>query len=148
MRTLAGVIVGYVVVSVVVYAALSVGFRVVGPDVAFRPGTFEASGPWIALSFVIGFAAALLGGRAAGLLAPAGRAVVALAGVLFALGVVLALAPLIVDLPPIAERPAGPTDIATALQNARTPTWVGFFNPLIGAAGVLIGGRRPPGRPA
>ena len=142
MRTLAGAVLGYVVVSVVVFAALSIGFRAVGPDLAFRPGTYEASGAWIAVSFLIGFAAALAGGRVAGLVAPGGRAVVALATVLFALGVLFALAPVLTELPPIAARPVGPLDVTAAMQNARTPAWVGFVNPFVGAAGVLIGGRR------
>lgn len=142
MRAAAGVIVGYVVISAVVYAAISIGFRTVGPDLAFQPGTYEASGVWIALSVVFGFAAAMAGGRVAGLLAPGGRAVVVLAGVLFALGLAMAVAPLLIDLPPVADRPAGPIDLTTAMTNARTPTWVGFCNPFIGAAGVLLGGRR------
>jgi hypothetical protein len=142
MRVLAGAVLGYVVVSVVVFAALSIGFRAVGPDVAFWPGTYEASGAWIALSFVIGFASAFAGGRVASLVAPGGRAVVALAFVLFALGVLFALAPLVTDLPPVAPRPEGPLDVTAAMQHARTPTWVGFVNPFIGVAGVLLGGRR------
>jgi len=143
MRTLVGAVLGYVVVSVVVFAALSIGFRAVGPDVAFRSGTFEASGAWIALSFLVGFLAAFAGGRVAGLVAPGGRAVVALAFVLFALGVLFAFAPFVTDLPPVAPRPAGPLDVTAALQQARTPTWVGFVNPFVGVAGVLVGGRRP-----
>jgi hypothetical protein len=28
-----------------------------------------------------------------------------------------------------------------AMQNARTPAWIMFLNPIIGAAGVLVGSR-------
>jgi hypothetical protein len=40
----------------------------------------------------------------------------------------------------------GPVSNSEAMQKVKQPHWVTFVNPILGAAGVLIGGRRAAAR--
>lgn len=81
-------------------------------------------------------------------MARGGRAPAALAAVVIVLGLAFAIVAL---LAPGAQGPNERTaDIDTfeAAGQARQPIWISFLNPLIGAAGVMIGSRIAGGAPA
>jgi len=60
--------------------------------------------------------------------------------VVIVLGLALAI-PTVTQREGLAPRPATVGNME-AMQQARTPPWVAFLNPLVGALGVLLGGRR------
>ncbi|MCL4741643.1 MAG: hypothetical protein KJZ54_05500 [Phycisphaerales bacterium] len=137
VRAIAGVIVAYVVMAIVTIAAFFGLYAAVGVDGAFREGTYEPSGLWIACSVVIGVAAALLGGVVCGLIGRSKRAAAVLAALLLVFGLLYAGMSLRGP-QEVVERPAD-VPAMEAMQNARTPAWMGVLNALIGATGVMVG---------
>jgi amino acid transporter len=138
-RNLAAVVLGYVVMFVVVMATFSVAFLVMGADRAFRPGTYEVTGSWILVSTVLSFGAAVLGGVVAARVGRGTRAASLLAVVVVVLGVILAIPTL--DAPDPGPRRTGEVGNFAAMMEAQQPPAVSFLNPVIGAVGVMVGGR-------
>lgn len=138
-RLLGGVVLGYVAMAAVVFIGLTGAYLVLGAEGAFQPGVYTVSGVWIALSLVVGLAAAILGGLVARKVAAGVAGPHALAGLVIVLGVALAVSAVLAA--PVGEviraGSVGPTE---AMRQAQTPFWVMLMNPLLGAFGVLLGG--------
>lgn len=80
VRKILGVIIGYVAMSVFVVTTFILALLVLGPDGAFKPGEFAPSNLWIAISFVLGFAGAVLAGLVCALIAKSSKPVMVLVG--------------------------------------------------------------------
>ena len=105
---------------VVVFVSFTAIYLILGADGAFKPGSFEPSTTWIALSFVLGFAAAVAGGFVCALIAKSKTGPMILIGLVIVLGLVMAI-------PAMMSDDSGPTvregdlDNFEAMQNAKTP---------------------------
>lgn len=138
-RTIAGVVVGYLVMVLVVVASFSLAYLAMGADAAFKPVTYEPSVLWIAVSFALGFIGAVLGGWVCAAIARTPTATTALAVILLVLGVVIAIPSFTQT---VAPKPRlGPVGHMEAMQSGQTPAWVAVLNPIVGAVGVMLGGR-------
>ena len=138
-RTIAGVLLGYVVMALTVFAGLSLAYVAVGTDGAFRPGLYDVSTLWVVLSLVVGFGAALLGGLVARRIARSMSGPLVLAVVVAVLGATMAVLTLVGEGAEPGLR-TGSVGTFEAMSYARTPFWIMLVNPLIGAVGVLLGG--------
>ncbi len=139
-RKVLGVIAGYIVMALLVFVFLTGAYLGLGVDSAFKPGTYEVSMLWVIISCVVGLVAAIIGGLVCAAITRSKRAVQVLAGIVFVLGILVAIpAFTTADRRPL-NRPASVPNLQ-AMRNARTPNWVALLNPFIGAAGVLIGSR-------
>ncbi|MEK6281794.1 MAG: hypothetical protein AABN95_15680 [Acidobacteriota bacterium] len=138
LRKVAGVIVGYVVMAALVFLTFSVAYLALGANQAFKPGSYNTSLRWIALSLVLGLIAAVVGGYTCALIARSTRAAQVLAGIVIVLGLLVAIPALTGNDPRPNTRPRDVPNIQ-AMQNARTPTWFALLNPMVGAVGVLVG---------
>jgi hypothetical protein len=140
-RIVGAVIAGYVVIVAAIFLSFTLAFLLIGSESAFQPGSWSVSGAWVTISIILGLLAALLGGWVAGYIArrPAGPN--ALAGVVLFLGLLVAVTAS--PPPPPGEDGvrAGSVRSMEAMRRGRAPPWLAWVNPLIGAAGVLIGGR-------
>lgn len=140
LRLSGAVVLGYVAMALAVFAGLTAAYLLMGADGAFRPDSYDVSLLWVVTSVVVSFAAALLGGwlaRRIGRNTTAPRALAALVAVL-GLGMAVAAAFNAPDDPGVRT---GVVDTFAAMQQARTPLWMMLLNPVIGALGVLWGGR-------
>ena len=140
-RSIIGVIVGYLVMFVLVSAIFMVVFLLMGTDWSFKPGSFEASNSWIAMSLIANLIIGVIGGLVCAVIAKGGKAPRVLAIVVFALGMVLAIPSVIAHQKNAGEVRAANVSQMEAMQKANEPIWVPFTFPIIGAAGVLIGGK-------
>jgi hypothetical protein len=147
VRTIAAVVVGYLVMALLVFALFSAAYLAMGADAAFRPGTFEVSGLWVATSFVLGLVAAVVGGYVCATIAQDGKGPLILAALTLLLGVLVAV-PLLTSDAGQPQVRSGDVPNLAAMQQARQPGWVALLNPLVGAAGVLAGARLKRERPA
>ena len=138
-RSIIAVIVSYIVMFVLVFLAFTCVYLMLGADGAFKPGTYDASNRWLAIAFAVNFVIAIIGGLICAAIAKGGRAHIALAVVVFVLGVLLAI-PSIMKAKPDMVR-IGSVSNMQAMQRAKQPIWVPLLFPFIGAAGVLIGGK-------
>jgi amino acid transporter len=146
-RNILAIVTGYIVMFVIVMATLTGAFMVLGADRAFKPGTYDVTGLWIAVSAVLSFLAAIVGGMVAVRVGRSTHAASLLAIVVIILGVILAIPTL--DAPEPGEPRTGDVSNVAAMMNAQQPPFVSFLNPVIGAVGVLIGGRvRKPSAPS
>jgi hypothetical protein len=140
LRAVLAVIAGYLVMFVCVFATFSAAYLLMGPEGAFLPGSYQVSATWLLASFVLSLLAAIVGGIACAKIAPRGRAPMALAVLVLVLGFASAVPVMMSSGDPPAVREGGVGNVE-AMSNARQPVWVALLNPLIGAAGVMVGAR-------
>lgn len=138
------VIVGYAVLFLFIFLTFSGLYLVIGPDMAYEPGTYKVSMLWIAVSTVLGFIAAMIGGYVCKRISGSAKTVQVFAGIVLALGIILAIVQA-VSPQPAQEARTGEVSNMEAMQKAQMPLWVAFMNPLLGAIGILAGGGLGPG---
>jgi hypothetical protein len=141
LRAILAVIVSYVVMFVLAFAGFACAYLIVGPEIAFKHALFEASTAWVGIAFVINVVDALIGGFLCALIAKGGRAPLALAVVVIALGLVVAFADMNKGKVNAGSLRAADTPQMEAIQKAYWPMWVPFAFPFTGAIGVLIGAK-------
>lgn len=137
-RLILGIVAGYLVMTIWIMATVSLTWKMVGPE-------FATMG-WIAINIPLSFIGAYLGGSFAQRLGrDRGQAAVGgLAILVIIFGLVSAFIALFGDAPePAVTNPDGLT-MAEASAGAIQPMWYNFVIPIVGAAGILLGGRRRP----
>jgi len=140
VKGIIAVVVGYAVTFVLIFATFTAAYLAMGADRAFQPGSYEVSCLWLTVSFTLGLIASVAGGYVCAAVAGGRQAPLVLALLVVVLGLLMAVP---VALAGDAEEKARAGDVANieAMNNARQPVWVVFLNPLLGAAGVLLGAR-------
>jgi hypothetical protein len=140
-RTIIGVMVAYIAMFVLISIVLMGGFLLMGTDWSFKPNSFEASNAWITMGLVANLIIGIVGGLICALIARGGKAPLALAIVVFALGLLLAIPSVVAHKANAGLVRSGNVTQAEAMQKANEPIWVPFTFPVLGAIGVLIGGK-------
>ena len=90
-RSIIAVIVGYITMFVLNFLGFVCLYMLIGQDNAFKPRSYLASNRWIAISFAIIFVTAIIAGLICAAIAKGGKAPLALAIVVLALGFLLAI---------------------------------------------------------
>jgi len=140
-RSIIAVIASYIAMFVLTFAGFTCLYLLIGPDHAFKPRSYMASNRWIAMAFGIYFVIAIIGGFLCALIARGGKAPLALAIVVFVLGLLLAIPSVIAHRTNPNEVRVGAVSNMEAMQKAKEPIWVPFTFPIIGVVGVLVGSR-------
>ena len=139
VRFIAAVAIGYLVMLLVVIGVFMVASPLVSVDRLFEPGTYQAARGWIALSLGISLVAEMTGGSLCARIAPTTAAPLWLAAIVLVLGGLMAI-PVVTRTNPARGGPRPPViTMSDAMAHAELPVWVALLNPLVGAAGVLIG---------
>ena len=141
LRSALGVIVGYIVMFILQVFAFMTIYSLMGANWSFRPSSFEASTQWTVMQFVVILVTTIIAGLICAIIARGGKATLALAGVVLVLGLALAAASTAFRPADTHEVRAGDVPNMEAMSKARHPSWVIFLGPVIGALGVLIGGK-------
>ena len=137
-RKIIGVIVGYIVMALFVFLTFTAAYLALGTEQAFKPGNYNVSLRWIAISTVLGLIAAIIGGFVCALISKSSRACQVLAGLVLVLGLLVAIPALTTnDVRPNVRAKEVPN--LEAMRYARTPKWVALLTPIVGAVGVLVG---------
>jgi hypothetical protein len=141
VRSVLAVIVAYILMFILQVAVFMTIYTLLGPDWSFKPASYQASTRWTVMQFAVVLVTCIIGGLICAVIAKGGKAPLALAAVVLVLGLGLALLS-------TAMRPADTNEVRTgnvpnmvAMSKARHPVWVVFLGPVIGAVGVLIGGK-------
>jgi hypothetical protein len=140
-RTVVGIIVGYLTMFVLVSITFMGVFLLMGTEWSFKPGSFEASNGWVAMALVSNFIIGVVGGLICVLIARGEKAPLVLAIVVFVLGLVLAIPAVIARNTYGGLARTGNVTQAEAMQKANEPIWAPFTFPVLGAVGVLLGGK-------
>lgn len=138
VRAILGVIIGYVVTAVFIFAFFTLAYLAIGANMAFKPGTYDLSLIWIIISFIVNAIAAVIGGFVCAAISKSTRAAQVFAGIVLVLGILLAI-PILRGTDRRVNIRRDAVSNIQAMRNARTPGWVALLNPVVGAVGILIG---------
>jgi hypothetical protein len=143
-RAIVSVVVGYAAIFAAIFLTFSGLYLLLGQDRSFRPGSYEPSVLWTAVSFALGAGAAVLGGYVCARIARTATPPKVLAGVVLVIGLLSAV-PVLMAAGTPAEARTGEVGNLDAMMKAKQPAWVAVANPFVGLAGVLLGAwlRRP-----
>jgi magnesium-transporting ATPase (P-type) len=141
LRSVLGVIVGYIVMFILQVIAFMTIYTLMGADWSFKPASYEASTAWTAMQFSVILVTTIIAGLVCVVIAKGGKAPLVLAVVVLVLGLALAFASTALRPADTREIRAGNVPNMEAMSKARHPAWVIFFGPIIGAVGVVIGGK-------
>ena len=140
-RSIVGVIVGYLAMFIISLVLFVVVFALLPVDFAFAPGGYEGTPAFIGIAFVIYLVTAIISGLICAAIARGGKATLVLSIVVLVLGILLAI-------PAATKRNANLNLVRTsstpkleAVQKGYWPLWVPFTFPIVGAIGVIIGGK-------
>jgi hypothetical protein len=140
----AAIVIGYFTVAAITVAATGVSWQVLGPEGALREGSTVASTGWSLLSCFSGLLAAVCAGFVASRIGrhPKDLPVwgLALFLLLFGLSYAVVMSGQAEKLLP-AGRDLAELTFQEAGQVASNPVWYLFLIPIVGALGVLLGGR-------
>jgi hypothetical protein len=139
IRSILSVVAGYVVIFLFIFVLFTGLYLVLGANASFKPGSYQPSVLWLALSTPLAFVAAIIGGYVCASLARGGRAPLALAALVFVIGFLSAIP--VLKARDTDEVRTSEVSNMEAMMKAKEPAGVALTNPLIGAAGALLGGR-------
>lgn len=136
IRMIAGVVVGYLVMAVLIFGSLTAAYLALGTDRVFAPGSYNVSELWLAVNIILSTLAAVIGCTVAAVVAGRSKAALVLCGVMLVLGLAMAVGQM------ASPRPdPGPRDGAVAnldaMMKARQPTWYMFAIPIIGGVAAV-----------
>ncbi len=145
IRKILAVVGGYVAMAVFVMVTFSIAYLIIGVEASYRPDSYDVSAVWIVISITLSVVGAILGGFVCAVIAKDGQVAKILAGIVFVIGLALALVGAAADRPE--PEPRGPdVSVFEAMNKSRQPLWISFLNPLIGAVGIICGGMLWAGR--
>ncbi|MEY2511432.1 MAG: hypothetical protein QOE26_2195 [Verrucomicrobiota bacterium] len=139
LRSIVGVVVGYLVMFFVAFCAYTAAYFGLGAERAFEPGTYALSGIWIGLVIAITLIAGLVGGLTCAAISKSRTTGLVFALIVFVLSFVFELPNLKKDHTPVAR--AGDVSNMEAMGKAQPPAWLCLLNPFLGGAAVLMGTR-------
>lgn len=138
LRSIAAVVVTYIVMAILIMCLFMALWFGLGPDRLLKPGSFQGNMLITIAAPSITLLVGLFGGWLSAKIGRSRTPVMVLAGVVLALGLLMAAVTLQKPYPSD-PRPAGMT-VEEIMKVGREPTWVALFNPIGGAVAVLIGG--------
>lgn len=138
LRSIAAVVVAYILMAILIIAAFTGLWFGLGPDGLLRPGSFKGNVFFTITAPAITVIGGLFGGWFCAKIGRSRKPVIALAGIVLVLGLVMAYFTLKAPFP-ADPRPPGMT-VMEIMEVGREPTWLAIFNPIAGAGAVLIGG--------
>ncbi|MBP9121007.1 MAG: hypothetical protein KBF59_09095 [Ignavibacterium sp.] len=146
VRNILGVVLGYVAMFAFVFISFTVLYLILGADGSFESGTYEVSIVWVIISFILGLAAAVLGGYLCVLFLKNNKAVLVLAALVLIFGIAMAIPALGESADDVYEMRKNDVSNMEAMQNAKQPAYMLILNPIIGALGVFAGSKLKKGK--
>ena len=139
LKSIVGIIVGYLVMALVAFAAYSAAYFGLGVERVFEPGSYTVSGLWIGLMIAITVIAGMLGGLTCAAISKNRTTGLVFAVIVFGLSLVMAIPHIMKgNTSPVR---AGDVPNLQAMQLAQCPSWFSMLNPILGGVAVLLGSR-------
>jgi hypothetical protein len=138
MRAVLGVIGAFIAMSLLVFALSIAPWLLFGVDAVLEPGRYDSTMTFNAYAVLTGIAGALFAGWTCAVIGRSKTAVVVLAFLCFAGGMVNAYGQH--QRPEPGPRAAG-VSVIQAVSNRKEAAWFTLLMPCVGVVGVMIGGR-------
>ena len=139
LKSILGVIVGYIVMAIFAFAIFTCAYLGLGVDRVFEPESYAVSTLWMVIMVAVALIGGILGGLICAAISKSKGACMAFAVIVFALGLIVAIPAVMKE--HTSEARSGDVPNLQAMSMAQTPTWLLLLNPVLGAAGVLLGAR-------
>ena len=139
-KVIGGAAAGYVVMFLVVFLLMTLGWMALGAGGSFRPGSWETTGVWVAVTLVVDVLAALGGGYVAMLIAKRPLGPQILAGLVVVLGILMSIPMFAADASALGPRP-DVVSMLDAMNKAQQPLSLVIANPILGGVFALVGGK-------
>jgi len=139
LKSILGVIVGYIVMAILSFAIYTCAYLGLGVERVFEPESYDVSTIWMVIMIVVAPIIGILGGLVCAAISKSKGACKAFAGIVLALGLIISIMTAMKEHPDTPR--SGDVPNLEAMQKARTPTWLCFLNPVLVAAGVRLGAR-------
>jgi len=136
LRIIAGIIVGWIVMGVLVMATFAITIFVLGWEHTLQPDSYWTTDTFNMIVLAGGFVAAIVGGVVCKAIAGTSNATFALVAIILAFGIGSAIMNMNKPDPP--PRTGDPT-MQDIMTHGKEPTWFAFTKVVIAAAGLLIG---------
>lgn len=138
LRIIAGIVVGWIVMTVLVMATFGITMMALGLEGTLQPDSYWTTSTFNIIVLAGGTIAAIIGGLVCAAIARNATAALVLAALVLILGIGSAV--MNINKPDPPARTGEPTlqDIAT---HGKEPNWFAFAAPILAAAGIAIGGR-------
>ena len=140
LKDIGAAVAGYAAIFITIFVTFTLAYRLMGPDRAFEPDTYDVSLVWVVLTLVVGWSAATLGGKVSQLIARNLTAPKVLIGIVGLLGILQLVMTLMAGQPEAGSRLPGEPSSMQAMSDAVQPLWITIVNPIIGMLGVAYGG--------
>jgi heme/copper-type cytochrome/quinol oxidase subunit 3 len=137
-RSIVGVILGYIVLSLVFFAVFTCAYFVLGVERIFQPDSYRVSTLWLVLSAAISLGGSMLGGSVCAAISKNKRTCWVFAGIVLIVLVMFCI-PKMRDTTPHPR--SGEISQMDAMRLTQMPIWMHLLNPVLGAVGVLFGAR-------
>lgn len=141
LRTILGVIAGYVVYSVALFVLFSILYLTLGATGSFQAGNYDLTMSWLIPSLFVFLVAGVIGAFVSVLIAKNAKAALYLAGLLLVLGLLAAVLQIAQDPGVVARDAAEVVSLFDAMGKAHGPAWSFFANAIAGVIGAFLGGR-------
>lgn len=139
LKSILGVIVGYIVMAIFSFAAFTCAYIALGVDRVFEAGTYDVSTIWMVIMIVLSLIGGIVGGWICVAISKSKGACMTFAVIVLVLGLIVAIMTKMKEHPDTAR--TGDVPNLQAMQMAQTPSWLCMLTPVLGAAGVLLGAR-------
>lgn len=139
IRTILGVIVGFVVLFLVQFVILSAAYLLLGVDGTFQPGSFALSPLWLVVQAVFTLAAGIIAGKVCRVVSGRGWSTIPFVVLVLVLGL-LASIPFLLRSEAVPAR-LGEVSTLEAMSSGRAPKWFQVAMPFVSALGIVLGGR-------
>jgi hypothetical protein len=139
LKSILGVIVGYVVMAIFSFAFFTCAYLGLGVERVFEPESFDISTIWMVLMIVGALIGGIVGGLICAAISKSKGACMAFAGIVLAIGLIVSIMTKMKEQPETAR--TGDVPNLEAMQKAQTPTWLCLLNPFVCGAGILLGAR-------
>jgi hypothetical protein len=141
VRSIIAVIVSYIFMFLLNFLGFVGLYTVVGPANAFKPRSFLASNRWIAMGIAVIFVSGIIAGLVCAAIARGRKATLALAGLILAVGLVMAIPAIMKGRANAGLVRVGDVPAMEAAEKAYWPVWVPFAFPFLSAVGAVVGGK-------
>ena len=142
LRSVLAAAAGYVTMAVTVFVSLAAAYSILGPEFVFQGTSRVATTQWALLSSLLAFLAALGGGFVAGRVGKTSQSFLILVGIILVSGVAFAVSGMMSRADLIVDMNSSEWSFVQASRKEIHSPWFYFILPLVGALGVLWGGRR------
>ena len=144
LRAILAVIAGGATMVLFVVVTDGVVLIALGMDFVYNEGTYEPSTGTSVLSLVLALIAAVIGGIITASIVRTARPVMVLAGIVLVFGLLMAVMPQMPKDDETTEQLVRAEEESwweAAFKSQPPPAWYNFTLPLVGCAGVVLGGR-------